>query len=155
MKYLKKFNEMSGTEMKDFFKDIIDLDIIEDAKEIALEYIDAGYYLAYSIAYNQKHYGSYLKQPKLYHRQVILYGRFSHERNEMYYSNKDEFSIKDANQYFGDLDENKIEYVFSLIHTNSNIPVMSEDTHKIIDKLKALYDVNIISGDDLDKRINH
>ena len=155
MKYLKKFNEMSETEMKDFFKDIIDLDIIEDAKEIALEYIDAGYYLAYSIAYNQEFYASYLKQPKKYTRLVILYGRFSHERNEMYYSYKDEFSIKDANQYFGDLDENKIEYVFSLIHTSSNIPVMSEDTHKIIDKLKAFYDVNIISGDDLDKRINH
>jgi hypothetical protein len=54
MKYLKKFNEMSETEMKDFFKDIIDLDIIDDAKQIALEYIDLGYYLAYSVAYNQE-----------------------------------------------------------------------------------------------------
>ena len=33
---------MSETEMKDFFKDIIDLDIIDDAKQIALEYIDIG-----------------------------------------------------------------------------------------------------------------
>jgi len=42
MKYLRKFNEMSETEMKDFFKDIIDPDIIDDAKQIALEYIDIG-----------------------------------------------------------------------------------------------------------------
>jgi hypothetical protein len=154
MKYLRKFNEMSETEMKDFFKDIIDLDIIDDAKQIALEYIDIGYYLAYSVAYNQEYYGSYLKQPKRYTRLVILYGSFSHERNKMHYDYNDGITIKDANQYFGDLDENKIEYIFSLIHTSSNIPVMSEHTNKIIDKLKVLYDAKIISGDDLDKRIN-
>ena len=70
MKYLRKFNEMSETEMKDFFKDIIDLDIIDDAKQIALEYIDIGQYLAYSVAYNQEYYGSYLKQTDDFLRQI-------------------------------------------------------------------------------------
>ena len=49
MRYLKKYKIFESSEPEDYFKKIVNLKLIEDLKDLCLEFLDNGYKLTYQV----------------------------------------------------------------------------------------------------------
>lgn len=76
MKYLKTYIKLfESSDAKELFGDDINNQLIQDIKDMSLEYIDEGYILSYSVFVYDRQSNGYLK---------ILSGEFSHSDDDNY-----------------------------------------------------------------------
>jgi len=122
VKYLKTYklfesNGSTESELKDLFEPYINWDLIEDAKDMSLEYLDEGMRLFLEIAYDYKYY--------------IYYMGFSNYENFSEWTTY--FLTKDSLYKIKPIDKSKVRYLFRLNGSYNNFE------EELVSRIKEAY----------------
>jgi len=148
MKKIKKYNEflnetlsyldgISKNEMENLFKDRINWDLIEDLKDLSLEYIDKGATFKYDINCMCKYIYNKVFRYELDYISVID-GLFNHQKDEYKY---DYINVKID---LKDIKTSKIVYKIALIieYNDQDLPgfeYLIDETTELVDKINKIY----------------